>query len=80
MNWKDEFQEHIALEAQTVLNKDLSFRTWATMHGGVYVPPTEKTPPNPYLAFLPDRDIVNQRQEPDAYESCIHDWSGYERV
>ncbi len=57
-NWKEEFHKHVALKAQTVLNKDLSFRTWAAMHGGVYIPPTDKTPPNPYLDFLSDRDIV----------------------
>jgi diguanylate cyclase (GGDEF)-like protein/PAS domain S-box-containing protein len=39
------------------LNKDLSIRRWATSHGGVYVPPTEHTPPNPYLK-VPDRDII----------------------
>jgi len=39
------------------INKDISFRKWANSHGGVYVPPTEQTPPNPYLK-LPDRDVV----------------------
>jgi hypothetical protein len=32
-------------EARTILKKDLAFRSWATNHGGVYVPTTEKTPP-----------------------------------
>jgi len=39
------------------INKDISFRKWANSHGGVYVPPTEHTPPNPYLK-VPDRDVV----------------------
>ena len=39
------------------INKDMSFRKWATSHGGVYVPPTEQTPPNPYLK-VPDRDVI----------------------
>jgi PAS domain S-box-containing protein len=39
-------------------NKDLIFRKWASSHGGVYVTPDEKTPPNPYLASIPDRDIA----------------------
>jgi PAS domain S-box-containing protein len=39
------------------LHKDLSFRRWAASHGGVYVKPTEHTPPNPYLK-APDRDII----------------------
>ncbi|MBI4843708.1 MAG: diguanylate cyclase [Nitrospirae bacterium] len=37
--------------------KDLLYRRWAAMHGGVYVPVTDKTPPNPYLSDIPDRDI-----------------------
>ncbi|MDK9716423.1 MAG: ATP-binding protein [Trichlorobacter sp.] len=44
-------------EATTVINKDLAFRRWATMHGGVYVHPTEQTPPNPWLT-VPKRDVV----------------------
>jgi len=39
-------------------NKDMSFRLWGTSHGGVYVPPTKKTPPSPWMAHLPDRDIT----------------------
>lgn len=39
-------------------NKDVAFREWATMHGGVYVPATEKTPPNPYLTNVKERDVV----------------------
>ncbi len=38
--------------------KDVVFRQWASLHGGVYVPITPETPPNPYLANLPERDIV----------------------
>ncbi len=45
-------------EALVTFNKDQAFRHWATKHGGLYVPATEKTPPNPYLAHLPERDIV----------------------
>jgi len=50
--------EHLALsEARSLFNKDLLYRRWAAMQGGVYVPPTEKTPPNPYLD-VPERDVV----------------------
>ena len=45
------------LEALATFNKDQSFRFWATGHGGVYVPVSDDTPPNPYLSHLPDRDI-----------------------
>ncbi|MGK2907648.1 MAG: PAS domain S-box protein [Desulfuromonadales bacterium] len=46
------------IEARSSFNKDLVYRHWATMHGGVYVPPTEATPPNPYLSHLAERDVV----------------------
>lgn len=43
--------------AQASFEKDLLFRHWAAMHGGVYVPVTRGTLPNPYLN-VPERDIV----------------------
>jgi len=43
--------------ARANISKDIGFRRWATSHGGVYVPPTEHTPPNPYLK-VPERDVV----------------------
>jgi len=39
-------------------NKDMVYRRWVTIHGGVYVPVTAETPPNPYLAHLPERDVT----------------------
>lgn len=44
-------------EARANFNKDQAFRLWATQHGGVYVPINERTPPNPALAQIPERDI-----------------------
>lgn len=44
-------------EARAHFNKDLAFRQWAALHGGVYVPITAKTPPNPLLSHIPERDI-----------------------
>jgi PAS domain S-box-containing protein len=44
------------LMARTGLEKDIIFRRWAAGHGGVYVPVTDKTPPNPWLN-VPERDI-----------------------
>jgi PAS domain S-box-containing protein len=44
-------------QALTTVQTDIGFRRWATSHGGVYVPPDEATPPNPYL-LVPDRDVV----------------------
>lgn len=46
-----------AAAARSNINKDMSFRKWASSHGGVYVHPDEHTPPNPYLK-LPERDVL----------------------
>ena len=50
-------QEIVLSEARAYFNKDQAFRLWAASHGGVYVASDERTPPNPYLAHVPDRDI-----------------------
>ena len=44
-------------EARANYNKDLVYRRWAAIHGCVYVPVSEQTPPNPFLEHLPERDI-----------------------
>ncbi len=49
------------VEAVTNINKDWSFRLWSTLHGGVYVALDEKTQPSPYLARIPDRDIITDK-------------------
>lgn len=54
---KQETRELAKKEARATFNKDQAFRLWATKHGGVYVPATEETPPNPYLSHIPERDI-----------------------
>lgn len=49
--------QHAALiEARASFTKDQMYRHWAAMHGGVYVPVSEHTPPNPFLD-VPHRDI-----------------------
>lgn len=45
-------QVHLAYD------KDVLYRKWNAGHGGVYVPVTESTPPNPYLSHLPERDVT----------------------
>jgi hypothetical protein len=45
-------------EAITIFNKDQAVRLWSSGHGGVYVPVSEKTPPNPHLSHIAERDIV----------------------
>ncbi len=60
-NCLNERDQTIALakkEALTNFNKDIAFRYWATEHGGVYVPTSDKTPPNPYLSRIQERDIA----------------------
>ena len=44
-------------QALTHFNKDQAFRFWSTRHGGVYVPASKQTPPNPYLSKSLERDI-----------------------
>lgn len=46
------------IEAESSFNKDLIYRKWAAMHGGVYVPVTENTQPNKYLKHIKNRDVV----------------------
>ena len=55
--------EHNALssariQARAAYNKDLIYRRWNTSHGGVYVPVTEMTQPNPYLSGIDEKDIT----------------------
>ena len=45
---------HVAL---TVFDRDILYRRWAAAHGGVYVQASPQTPPTPYLAHLPERDL-----------------------
>jgi len=55
-------EEHALIEAQSlaksIFHNDIQYRLWNTSHGGVYVPVTESTPPNPYLSHIPDRDVT----------------------
>jgi signal transduction histidine kinase len=60
-NEKKQRYEMALHTARANFNKDQAYRFWATKHGGVYVQPTEKTPPNPYLAHLPHRDVVTTK-------------------
>ena len=46
------------VHARDSFKRDLLARRWNASHGGVYVPVTEKTPPNPYLSSIPERDIT----------------------
>jgi len=54
---KDASQNLAIKEARTHFQKDKVFRYWSAMHGGFYVPITERTTPSSYLAHIPERDI-----------------------
>ncbi len=45
------------VEARSSFAKDLLYRRWNALQGGVYVVPSERTPPNPWLAGVPERDL-----------------------
>lgn len=51
--------KHSSIEAVASFNKDLAYRRWSASHGGTYVPVTDETLPNPYLAHIEDRDILS---------------------
>lgn len=44
-------------EAKMSIYKDILFRRWNALQGGVYVTASEYTPPNQYLSHIPNRDI-----------------------
>ncbi len=61
-NWFSEWEganESASVHARSEFAKDVLFRRWNAEHGGVYVPISEKTPPNPYLE-IEKREIKTQ--------------------
>ncbi len=55
---EQETLEDARIQARALYAKDVLYRRWVAGHGGVYVPVTAKTPPNPYLSHMPERDIT----------------------
>ena len=51
-------------EARAYFNKDQAARLWGASHGGVYVPVSDETQPNPFLAHVPERDISTPSGRP----------------
>jgi signal transduction histidine kinase len=45
-------------EARIAHTQDILYREWNARMGGVYAPVTDQTPPNPYLASVPERDLT----------------------
>jgi len=54
----NQFAENENITANIAYEKDMMYRHWISIQGGVYVPITEYTPPNPYLTFINNRDIT----------------------
>lgn len=50
--------ETAKIQARIAYEKDVIYRRWNTMHGGVYVPVTDETQPNPYMSNVAERDIT----------------------
>ena len=53
---RDRTLEGALIQARVAYEKDIIFRRWNNQHGGIYVDATV-TPPNPYLADMPERDV-----------------------
>ena len=49
--------ETARIQARAAFEKDVIYRSWNAIYGGVYAPVTEKTQPNPYLD-VPEREII----------------------
>jgi PAS domain S-box-containing protein len=54
---REKILEMARKSAQITFENDVLYRRWAARQGGVYVPVSEHTPPNPYL-HVPDRDMT----------------------
>lgn len=62
--WNSRTQKEITSQivtnvAKAEFNKNMAYRKWISEHGGIYIEPSEKTPPNPHLKHVKDRDIVS---------------------
>ena len=53
---KEKIFEIARNSAHITFEKDIIYRRWVAQQGGVYVPVSKHTPPNPYLK-VPERDI-----------------------
>jgi len=55
---KNEALKRAYTYTQVGFEKDVLYRRWVAEHGGVYVKIDSATAPNPYLAHIPNRDLV----------------------
>jgi diguanylate cyclase (GGDEF)-like protein len=64
MGWNVSQQKRSMIQAawtsaRISFDKDIIYRRWASLQGGIYVPVSEMTPSNPFLE-VPHRDIVTE--------------------
>ena len=60
---KEKILEIALNSAYLTFEKDVIYRKWVAQQGGVYVPVSKRTPPNPYLTVA-DRDIFTSSGSP----------------
>ena len=63
LTWElfDEWNQALDLaraEARGAFRKDYGFLRWYTAEGGIYVPVTARIKPSPFLAHVPERNVV----------------------
>jgi len=54
-----EINERARIEARTIFQHTMAYRTWNSMHGGLYARVSEANRPNPYLK-LDNRDLLTE--------------------
>jgi len=59
-NVRNQAMDMAYAEARANLNKDITFRRWGTLHGGVYVPITATQQPVEWLSHVPGRDVTTE--------------------
>ena len=52
------FYSEIQAQAEGIHTMDSAYRNWVIGYGGIYVPVTKHSEPNPFLKEVPDRDIA----------------------
>ena len=57
MQLKQYILEEARIQAKVAFEKDILYRRWNAGHGGVYVPISKETQPNPYLSNVSEREI-----------------------
>ncbi|ACM19262.1 sensor protein, DUF3365, PAS, PAS, PAS, PAS and PAS domain-containing, heme-binding [Geotalea daltonii FRC-32] len=63
-SWNVYWEKHAEVfaaqfQARSLFSKDLVYRRWNARSGGIYVPVTPLTQPNPYLKGIPEREVTS---------------------